>query len=87
MNRPYIGIFTQAGLESLRPEYEQTARTSARRAYRSRPLRAGCWWGALSDATAAEVLGHIARGDRQAALVAIDRSAAFLGPIFPGSFR
>jgi hypothetical protein len=83
MNRAYIGIITRAGLESLKPEYEQTARSSARRAYRSRSLKAGCWWGALSDTTAAEVLGHISRGDRHAALAVIDHSAAFLGPIFP----
>jgi hypothetical protein len=86
MNRAYIGIITRAGLESLRPEFEQTARSSARRAYRSRPLKAGCWWGALSDATAAEVLGHISRGDRHGALRAIDCSEAFVGPILPGTF-
>src|SRR5262249_40141239 len=86
MNRPYIGIITRAGLESLRPELEQTARSEACRAYLTRPLKAGCWWCALSDATAAEVIGHISRGDRRAALVAIDRSEAFLGPIFPGTF-
>jgi hypothetical protein len=83
MNRPYIGIVTRAGLESLRPEFEQTARSAARRVYESRPFKGGCWWGALSDATAAEVIEHISRGDRHAALVAIDRSAVFLGPILP----
>jgi hypothetical protein len=86
MNRAYIGIITHAGLESLRPEFEQTARSSARRAYRSRPFRAGCWWAALPDATAAEVLDHISRGDRHGALRAIDCSEAFLGPILPGQF-
>ena len=86
MNRPYIGIVTRAGLESLRPEFEQTARSSARRAYQSRPLKAGCWWAALSDVTAAEVLRHISLGDRYGALRAIDRSDAFLGPILPGTF-
>jgi hypothetical protein len=85
MNRAYIGIITRAGLESLRPELEHTARSSALRAYRTRPLKAGCWWAALSDATAAEVIGHISRGDRHAALRAIDRSEAFLGPILPGT--
>jgi hypothetical protein len=85
MNRAYIGIITRAGLESLRPEHEETARSSARRAYRRRPFNAGCWWGALPDATVAEVTGLISRGDRRAALAAIDRSAAFLGPILPGT--
>ncbi len=67
-----------AGLEG-----DQTARASARRAYRSRPFKAGCWWAALADATAAEVLGHIARGDRHAALAAVDRAAVCLGPVLP----
>jgi hypothetical protein len=84
MHRAYVGIITRAGLESFWLEDEQTARSSASRAYRSRARKAGCWWGALSDAAAAEVLGHVLRGDRQAALVAIDRTAAFLGPILPG---
>jgi hypothetical protein len=68
------------------PESDQTARAAAIKAYWSRPLKAGCWWGALSDATTAEVIGHISRGDRRAALAAIDRSGAFLGPILPGTF-
>jgi hypothetical protein len=86
MNRAYIGIITRAGLESLRPEDEHTARSSASRAYRSFPRKACCWWGALSDATAAEVLAQVSRGDRHTALRVIDRSAAFMGPIFPGTY-
>jgi hypothetical protein len=83
MNRAYIGIVTRSGLESLKPECESTARASAQRAYRSRPLRGGCYWATLADAAAAEVLSHLARGDRHEALAAIDRSAAFVGPILP----
>ncbi len=83
MNRAYIGIVTKAGLASLRPENQRTARSLAGIAYLSSLRNAGCWWAAISDATASEVINHISRGDRHEALVAIERSAAFLGPIFP----
>ena len=83
MLRPYIAISTRAGLQSLRPECEVTAQCCARRAYQKRRTKpAYCWWASISDATAAEVIRHIAQGDRIAALEVIDRTAAFLGPIF-----
>jgi hypothetical protein len=83
MTRSYIGIATRAGLESFQPENEVAAQLIAQRVYCARPLKGMCCWAVLGDAAAAEVIGLIARGDRRAALVTIDRTASHLGPIFP----
>jgi hypothetical protein len=83
MIRPYIGTSNRCGLQTLQPENECTARALAGLVGRLRRPLSACWWVNLHDSTAIEVLNHIARGDRLAALLTINREAPHSGPIFP----
>lgn len=81
----YVGIATPHGLEVFVPEHDHVVRFLARRARRESLRRAACYWAVLPEDAVREVTRLLEIGEPYEALLTLDRSAAELGPILPGS--
>ena len=84
MTRPYLGIITSRGLESLVAETQHAMPFLLRRAYRRQPYKAICFWAVLFPLTAAHIHDLIASGQFLQALILLNVEAQDLGTIPPG---
>jgi hypothetical protein len=80
MLKSYVGIASPSGLETFLPERGRTVRALVERARRRQAV---CYWAVLPDTAAAEVERHLEHGDRESALLLLDRVATQAGPILP----
>lgn len=75
MLNSYLGIATRHGLETLCPEFPETARFLAARVARLRRHRAVLVWAVLQVEAADEIIAEVRAGEKQTALRLLQCSA------------
>ena len=83
MFKSYVGIITREGLESLLPENDHVVRFLVRRAYRTQPPQALCYWAVMPDSAADHISRQLSWGEHGPALVTLHASAVGLGTMLP----
>ncbi len=85
MNRSYVGIVTDHGLQAIYRESDHLMRFLDRQLYRNRPFGGLCYWAVMPDEVVVQIELQIRHGESQEALKALQEHADFLGPILPSS--
>lgn len=86
MVESYVGIIGKRGVESFLPENQHTLHFLMRRAYRSRPMRAVCYWAALRDTDARSIEEQLDADNGHEALRMLEYCATHFGTIPPAAF-